>query len=181
MLDWSRVHVDDSTRSLLGGPLKPADVLDRLEKEERLGDAVQVLAQLLGKRAGVWWACQCVWDAHRPNPAPKVNDAVAAAVRWVQDPCEESRKLAEKPAKAASLESSAGCLAEAVFRTAGSMTGPNSPMVAVPAELTGSLVAGAVALASIEKDPQAGPTVIRKFLSLGKEIASGKNRWDSRV
>ena len=66
---------------------------DRLVDQECYPDAIRFLAHALPKRQAVWWGSLCLWHVYRPAPPAAVADILQAAVRWVQEPMEERRRM----------------------------------------------------------------------------------------
>jgi hypothetical protein len=150
---------------------------DALMERELHADAIQVLPHLLPKRAAVWWGALCAWQANRAAPPALFSAALEAALNWVYDPGEEKRQAAEAPAKAATMHSSAGCLAWAAFWSGGSMAAPELPTIVPPPQVTAVTVGGAVLLACVEYEPLRYLDHYRHALDLGIEIAQGRLLW----
>jgi hypothetical protein len=126
----------------------------------------------LPKREAVWWACQCV----RPASGAAAS-AIQAAEAWVAEPSEARRRAAQPAAEAAGVGTPAGCAALAAFFSGGSLAPPDLTAVPPADDLTETCVAGALDLAAVQAEPEKAPERYRRFLTLGLEVADGKNRW----
>ena len=172
-------------RGLLRDDLTTSDFFKLLRDRRLDADALRFLALALPKRFSVWWGCLAVWQMARPDPPPQIAAALGAAVQWVLERSEISRRAAEQPGRNAGLESSAGCLALAAFWSDGSMVPPELPAVPCPPHMTGRLIGNALLLAAVQRDALEYRAHYRQFLQLGTEIAQGENLWaeldDSRI
>src|SRR5262245_56949863 len=167
-----------SGRALLRDDLTPRQFFDLLVEKEEFEDAIRFLAHALPKRAAVWWGCLCLWQESRPEPVAPVRAAIEAAVRWVLEPSDDNRRTADAPARAAGIDTAAGCLAKAVFWSGGSLLPPHLPPVLPKPFLTAKAVAGAVLLAAAHSGTADVRRLRRReFLTIGREVAGGKNRW----
>ncbi len=166
----------DEAKKLLRDDQSPEQFLDVLAGKQQFPDAVRFLASALPKQEAVWWACQCARAADGAPP-PKVAAALEAAEKWVADPKEENRRPTMAAAEAAELGTPAGCAAMGAFMSGGSLAPPNLPVVPPAEHLTAHFVSGGVTLAAVLKEPAKAPEKFKRFLTLGIEVAQGKNRW----
>jgi hypothetical protein len=95
----------------------------------------------------------------------------------VADPKDEKRRAAMPAAEAADLGTPAGCTAAAVYFSGGSLAPPNLPVVAPADHLTAHMVASALTLAAVIKEPEKAAEKHAAFLRTGLEVASGQNAW----
>jgi hypothetical protein len=169
------VPLSEPAAKLLTPQLTPRQFFDIIAANPALADdAIRFLAAALPKREAVWWGVLCVKDAI-PKPNPEAAKALAAAEAWVKEQSEANRRAAENAANAAGYGTPAGCIAAGAFWSGGSLSAPHLPPVPPKDELTGTAVAGAILLASIVA--AAGPEPAKaKFLSLGADVASGRNK-----
>ncbi|MEZ9524602.1 DUF6931 family protein [Enterovibrio norvegicus] len=163
----------DGIKPLIEPSITPEQLLNRALQEGLNADAVIFLAHGLPVREAVWWACCCAstrqdWDEIQ-------LDAIRAAKAWVHTPDETSRRYAETTANAATLQNGAGWVAQAVFWSGGSMTGPTDPIVPPPEYLYAQAVAGAINLTAILPDGAEAETRYRLFIEMGLDIANGGN------
>lgn len=139
-------------------------------------DAICVLAYRMPKRYAVWWGCLCARHAGG-HPLPPVQEAaLQAAVRWVLDPNEEQRRAAEAPGVAATLQTSAGCVARAVFWSGGSLLPAHSPVTPPAPTMTAQAIAGGILTAAAEK---AGNLKANQaeLLAIGFQVSHGSLLW----
>lgn len=156
------------------------EAFDLFRGEGLTSDAVIVLPHLLPKRVAIWWGLLCAWQAYRPAPEERVAAALEGAVRWITEPCEEHRIACEPLARqAGKLSTAAGCLAQAVVYSGGSLAPPHLPLVPPPRELSARLVSGAVRLAAVERDPLNEQRHLHESLAVGLEVAAGRQLWTS--
>ncbi len=151
--------------------------LDQLVERQMHADAVQFLAFALPKREAVWWACVCVGQILGPEPSPAAAAALEAAQAWVIDPKDETRRATFPAAEAADVGTPAGCTAAAAYFSGGSMAPANLPAVAPAEHLTAHLVASALTLAAVIKQPEQAAEKHAAFLRTGLEVASGQHAW----
>lgn len=172
--------LSDAALAMLSGDTAPADYLDALTARELWTDAVRFLASALPKREAVWWSYLCAVEAYAGATPEPVQAALVSVRRWVIEPDEPNRRATEAAAIRAGAGSSAGCSALAAFWSGGSL-GPDGLANAVPPpdHLTARGVTGAILLAAVWTDPARAVERMRRFLTLGGEVAAGKNRWES--
>jgi hypothetical protein len=134
--------------------LAPAAFLAALLDAKLYPDAIRLLAAVLPRRDAVAWAAGCVRDGLGPAPSAKAAAALAAVERWLAGPSDANARAAGEAAEAAGTGTPAGCLASALFYT-GSNIGPaGGAVVAPPAQLPAALIAGAVLLAAVAREPE---------------------------
>ena len=100
-----------------------------------------------------------------------------AVLRWLQQPTEEHRRLAEQVARKVGLVKPAGAVAKATVFAAGSMSPPGLPEVSPPGDLTALTISGAIQGCAGELMAAGVDDPYRQLLRFGLEVASGKNRW----
>jgi hypothetical protein len=71
----------------------------------------------------------------------------------------------------------AGLCCLAAFWSGGSVVPPDQAAVLPAEHLCPDMVANAVLLTAVHTDPARAPEKYARFLSLGKDVAEGKNRW----
>lgn len=172
------VNLSPGARELLEPTLCSHAFFERLLVHECYGDAVRFLPHALPSRRAIWWGCLCAWDLMAAvGGAESERAALDAALAWVLQPSEELRRAAETPARTATLQSPAGCLAQAAFWSGGSMVGPHLPMVPSSSHATPRLVGGAVLRSAIRREPLRALDHYRRYLAMGQDIARGRNLW----
>jgi hypothetical protein len=151
----------------------PHEFLEVLTEKRLYPDAVRLLANGLGKRDAVRWACLCLREALGMNPGPKTRPALDAAEAWARYPTEENRRAGLKAAETTGFGAPAGLAALAAFWSGGSLTGPDEPVVPPDEHMTATAVSGAVLLASVGAAPDDVPKRQQRFLLLGLSVACG--------
>ena len=170
-------RMSDEARGLLTEGMSSRQYLDLLSERGFHADAVQFLAHALPKREAVWWSALCAGQVLGPEPAPKAVAALEAAKAWVIDPKDENRRASFPAAEAAEMGTPAGCTAAAAYFSGGSLAPANLPTVAPAEHITASLVASALILSAVIKEPEKAAEKYASFLQTGLEIASGVQTW----
>jgi hypothetical protein len=148
-------------------------IADLVEEKQHL-DALRLRAYLLPKRESVWWGCLCVRDELNGPLAPKQVAALDAAIAWVSDPCDESRREAERQANATGCDGPGGLLALSAFWTEGSIAPDDAPPVPADDRLTSRGVAAALITAAYHGDATLADQRLASFFEKGQEVADGK-------
>jgi Family of unknown function (DUF6931) len=164
------IEVSEPARKLLEPQATPAGFLTRLTETGMAREAVGFLAHALPKREAVWWACQCVREA-RLESDEAAKAALLAAAHWVVDPSEANRRAAHRAAEQAQATPES-FVALGAFFSGGSMAPPEAPEVKPANDLTPRLVAGAILLAAVAKEPEKAPQRYQRFVELGVQTAN---------
>ncbi len=168
-----RVDLPAEAGAVLAGCTATAEALERLESRGFLIEAARLIAHALPKREATWWACMC---AHHTAPAdlPEPDRAaVAAAEQWVRRQSDEPRRAAFAAAQQAGFGSPEAWAAVAAFWSGDSMSPLGQPAVPPADHLTGTAVAGAVALAAVRRRPERQKDRLARFLDSAHNIAAG--------
>ena len=149
------------------------DALDRLESAGFATEAARMLAHALPKREGVWWACVCA--AHTAPPDLTEADRLAreAAELWVRQQKDEPRRAAMAHAEAAGFQTPEAWAGVAAFWGGDSMAPVGQAAIPPGPELTGTAVAGSVALSAVRGDFALRDARLKRFLESGRNIAAG--------
>ncbi len=157
----------------MAGEGREAEMLEHLVASGFLVEATRLVAHALPKREAVWWACMCARHT-APPPMPELEGrAVDAAEHWVRTHTDETRRAAFVAAQEAGFDSPGSWTAVAAFWSGGSMAPPGQPVVPPAAYLTGTAVAGAVALAAVRLHPARREARLERFLESGRDVAAG--------
>jgi hypothetical protein len=149
------------------------EALDRLTAGGFLIEATRLVAHALPKREAVWWACMCAIHtapADLPDADRKCREA---AEDWVRQQAEASRRAAFDLAQASGFGTPEAWAAMAAFWSGGSMAPEGQPAVPPAPHLTGTAVAGSVALAAVRGDAARRDARLHQFLESGRNIATG--------
>src|SRR5271157_934157 len=150
----ARAKVGDEAKALLTDEFSTKEFIALLVEKELFPDALRLVAYLLPKREAIGWGCLCVRHilaSQKDQPLPEVQ---VAAERWVSAPHEENRWAAKRTADQEKPKTASGLLAMAVFFAGPSMAPPNLQAVPPPDHATSEMVANAVVLAGVVKEPE---------------------------
>lgn len=168
----------DEALGLLAPGQSPWAFVDALLAHERHEDAIEFVARWLDKRRAVWWGCLAVWCGTRHEPPPAVDAALAAAVAWVREPGEVTRRMAQDAAAGLGAAEPAGALARAVFWSGGSISRPDLPAVEPRPDGTAQTVAALVRAVALRGKPQFVVDRRRQLLRIALEVVRGELPWD---
>jgi hypothetical protein len=160
----NRAKVSDEAKALLTDQTATKAFLGLLVEKELFPDAIRLVAHLLPKREAIGWGCLCVRHSlasQKDKPLPPVQ---LAAERWVSAPSEENRWAAKEGADKEDPKTPSGLLALAVFFAGYSMVPPNLQPVPPPDHTTSEMVAGAVVIAGVVKEPEKAKEKYRVFM-----------------
>ena len=123
-------------------------------------------------RECIWWGYSCI--RFLCDDLPEIQGkALEICFRWLQEPTEANRRLAELSAKQCELDNACGWLAQAVFWSGGSITPVNGPESPAPPYLYSHAVAGAICLAAVLPDGRKGEANYKDCIASGIDIANG--------
>lgn len=148
-----------------------------LRENKLYADALRFVAHALPIQPAIWWGSLCIWEAHRPEPDPKVAASLQAVVAWIQMPSETTRRAAEAAAKEVGSAHPAGMLGLAVFFSGGSISKPGLPAVEPKPGLAAKTLAGAVLLASKQTKPKLVAQRQHQFLVFAEDVSTGRSMW----
>lgn len=165
-------------QGLLQPEMPPADLLHALIERGLYDDAIRLLAYGLEPAQAVWWGTLCAWHVLRQQDEPRPADlaAVETILGWLEDPSEEHRYAAKRAKQEAGPGSLAGCIAQAVYFSGGSISYPGLPEVIPEDGAFGRLISTGL-LNSIKSTRSTEPQRARQFLHFGIEVAQGQNGW----
>jgi len=149
------------------------DALNQLEAAGFLLEASRLTAHALPKREAVWWACMCASHTAPPDLPETDRQARETAEHWVRQQTDALRRAAMQQAEAGGFASPEAWAAVAAFWSGDSMAPEGQPAVPPAPHLTGTAVAGAVALAAVRGDPVRQPKRLKHFLESARNIAAG--------
>ena len=168
-----RVAPSPPAAACLHGVTATEAALERLAASGFEAEAARLAAHALRRREAVWWACQCALHTAPLDLPPADRAAREAAEEWVRKQTDELRRRAMAQAQAGSFATPEAWAAVAAFWSGGSMAPPDQPVVPPAAHLTGTAVAGAVALAAVRGRPERQRARLSRFLDSAREIARG--------
>jgi uncharacterized protein DUF6931 len=136
-------------------------------------EAARLVAHALPKREAVWWACMCAVHTAPVTLAEVDRKAREAAEIWVRQQTEPARRAAMAFAQATSFGTPEVWAAVAAFWSGDSMAPEGQPAVPPAPHLTGTAVAGAIALSAVRGDVSRRSIRLQRFLESGRNIAAG--------
>lgn len=162
-----RAKVGDEAKALLSKGTSTKEFIGLLVENEMFKDGLKLLAHLLPKRECVGWGCLCVKHvlAEQKVQPPDVQIAVE---RWVAAPSEENRWAAKQLADKEKPKTASGLLALGAFFAGPSIAPPHHPRpVPPPDKLTSVMVANAVLMAGLGKEPKKAKEKYAVFMQKG--------------
>lgn len=173
----ARYEASPAVVKLASAEANPAKLVSLLVAGGQADEAVEFIARWLPARQAIWWGCLSLWDIYRPAPLPEVDATLGSIVRWVEEPSEENRRLAEIGGKSLSAKHPVGALALATFWTSGSMSAADLPEVAPPQNLSMQVIAAALNLAILREPANRRDELFQHFAKLGLEVAAQPAHW----
>jgi Family of unknown function (DUF6931) len=159
-----RAKVGDEAKALLTDEFSTKEFIALLVEREVFPDALRLVAYLLPKREVIGWGCLCVRHVLASQEGKPLPNVQVAAERWVSAPNEQNRWAAKQTAENEDPMTLSGLLAMAVFLAGPSMAPPNLPAVPPPDHATSEIVANAVFLAGVVKEPEKAKEKYRVFM-----------------
>jgi hypothetical protein len=162
----------------LAGPSPvPRDFLQKLIDAKLHRDAIAFMAHGLPRREAVWWAWVTAKRAAGATPLPKIKASLDATERWVAQPSEENSHRARELAEAADFGTPAGLAGLAAYFSGPSLTPPGQTVVPAPPFAASKMIAGAILLASMGEDPEAGMVKLLAAIKQGIEVGAKVKLW----
>jgi hypothetical protein len=162
----------EATIAVEGCATVPA-ALAALEAGGFQAEAARLIAYALPKREAVWWACMCALHTAPPDLPEPDRAAREAAELWVRQPTDPIRRAAMACAHATAFGTPEAWAAVAAFWSGDSMAPEGQPAVPPAPHLTGTAIAGAVALSAVRGDVSRRSARLQRFLESGRNIAAG--------
>ncbi len=110
-------------------------------------DALKVLAHALGGRQCIAWSLACLGEL-KPS-TPKQELAITAVEKWLAEPNDDNRRAVQDAARQAKISTPAGCIAQAVFFSEGSIAPKGANEVPPPAYVAEKIATGGILLAVV--------------------------------
>ncbi|HEX5280437.1 MAG TPA: hypothetical protein VFW28_10175 [Micropepsaceae bacterium] len=152
----------------------PVAYFKSLVDRDKLDEAVSFLAQALPRHEVVTWAARTVRDLAPPETEPAEQNALKAALLWVQNPAEARRRAAFDAAQAADSCSAECMAAMAAYYSGGSIAPPDCEPLPAPRHAAGLFAGAAIRIAAgRSKDRKAA---LRTALKAGVEFTRADER-----
>lgn len=150
-----------------------SDALAHLETGGFLLEAARLIAFGLPKREAVWWACMCAFHT-APRDLPDTDRlARETAEKWVRQQADDTRRAAMGYAEIGDFATPEAWAAVAAFWSGDSIAPVGQQAIPPAPHLTGTAVAGAVALSATRGDVMRQKSRLLRFLESGRNIAAG--------
>jgi hypothetical protein len=165
--------LDEAAAPVVQGCAETADALERLEAAGQLISAARLGGFALPRREAVWWASKCAAHTAPPQQPELHVRTREAAELWVRRQDDVTRRAAMDLARLAGFNTPEAWVAVAAFWSGESTSPVGQPIVPPAPHLTGTAVAGAVALAAVRGDATRQTARLIRFLASLREIADG--------
>lgn len=167
--------LEDEGKSIFNEKLKTTEFLEQLLENEFYMDAITLLAHSLPKREAVWWSCLCA-KKHLDSVNDEIySQSLAAAEKWVYEPSEKNRRIAEFYAEKSQYETAAAWAAAAAFWSGDSIMPEGEPVVAPAEYLYSHAVKGCIITCVGMDDGNSVEDRYQAYLTHGINIAKGGN------
>jgi len=168
-----RFELSDEAAEAVSGEMAPMQVIESLQTQGLYIDLVGFLCHALPMRETIWWACLAL-ELRMADWTAEQQRAIADCKRWVQEPDEAKRRLAERQAEALGHQCAPGWLAQAVFwNGSGSLGEPGQPVVLPPEFLYAKAAAGAINTAAVIPEWDSTDEYNRRVCELALDLARG--------
>ncbi|WP_027858914.1 DUF6931 family protein [Marinobacterium jannaschii] len=168
-----RFELSEEAAGVVNGEMAPVELLQSLQQQELYIDAVNFLCHALPMREVIWWVCLAL--GLRSDVWSQQEQAVLEnGRRWVQEPDEAKRRLAEQQVLRLGTERAPGWLAQAVFwNGSGSLGEPGQPVVLPPEFLYAKAAAGAINVAAALPEWHGHKKFNEQVIAMALDIAAG--------
>ena len=164
------VEFSDPAQALLTDGIKAEDFLDALIADERLDDAVRLLAAWLPPPQSVAWGCACLKQFGEGQLSARQKTSVEAAEKWAAEPTEEHRRAAQQAAENLQSRTPAGWIALAAFWSGGSIGSPDAPEIPATPGMSARAVGLVVTtVATWGGSKISAPDALRSFIEQGRQ------------
>jgi len=165
-------ELEEQSAELLKDDHTTVDFLDILVSQKLYSDAINLLSHSLPNREAVWWACICAKPISDDDLS---KDTLLAAEKWVYEPTEKNRRLAEFYAEKGKFGSAASWVAAAAFWSGDNIVGEQDPKIAPGEYLYAHAVSGSIMTSVCLQDDISQSDLFEKYISHGLNIANGGN------
>jgi len=168
-------ELEDEANDLYKEDLTTIEFLELLMSKELYMDAITLLSHSLPKREAVWWACICAKKHQEAVNDELFNKTLTAAEKWVYDPSEKNRRVAEFYAEKGQYETAASWVAAAAFWSGDSIMPEGEPAIAPAEYLYSHAVRGCIITCVGMNEESSIEDSYQLYLSHGLNIANGGN------
>jgi len=169
----ARFELSQEAAAVVNGEMAPAELLQQLQQQELFIDAVNFLCHALPMREVIWWVCLAL-ELRRETWTPEELAVIENSKRWVQEPDEAKRRMAEQQVLRLGTDRAPGWLAQAVFwNGSGSLGEPGQPVVLPPEFLYSKAAAGAINVAAALPEWDGYQAFNQQVIAMALDIAAG--------
>lgn len=177
LVAWGKIKLKPEGAKLLANTMTSREFFETLLAHDCLADARRILSHAMPKRRALWWGVMAAHDALRATQSPEFVAVERLVTQFVHTPTEDLRRGCGELAKRTAVNSIAGCLVNAAFFSAGSVSPPGLPPVAPRPFVTGRLVGVVVYLSAVTRSAALYKQYLREYLRWGVAISAGQMLW----
>lgn len=170
-------ELDEELRKSFAPGAPHRAVIQQLVNAAKFPEAVKFVAFSLPRREGVWWAWVTAKRAAGAEAPPPIKASLDATERWIAQPTDANRRTAFDLAQAAELGTPAGCAGAAAFFAGDSIAPPNVGAVPPGPYDCNKMIANAVILAAVIKEPEKAPEKFVQSLQQGLDVIGKIKVW----
>lgn len=168
-----RFPLSKKAAALVSDEMPPLQLIETLQANDLFIDLVNFVCHGLPMRETIWWACLAL-ELRTADWTADEQRAIADCKRWVMEPDEAKRRLAERQTVALGRQCAPGWLAQAVFwNGSGSLGQPGQPVVLPPEFLYAKAAAGAINTAAVIPEWSGNKDYRRRVVEIGLDLARG--------
>lgn len=170
-------ELDEETRAGFAPGAPHRAIVQHLVNAGKFPEAIKFVAFSLPRREGVWWAWVTAKRAAGAEPPPAVKASLEATERWISQPTDANRRVAFELAEKAELATPAGCAGAAAFFAGDSVAPPNVAAVPPGPFDCNKMIANAVILSAVIKEPVQAPEKFVQSLQQGLDVIGKIKLW----
>jgi hypothetical protein len=177
-LDTAKLaELDDELRASFAPNAAHRAVVQQMVNEGKFPEAIKFVAFSLPRREGVWWAWVTAKRAAGAEAPPPVKASLDATERWISQPTDANRRTAFELAEKAEIGTPAGCAGAAAFFAGESIAPPNVQAVPPGPWDCNKMIANAVILSAVLKEPEKAPEKFLQSLQQGLDVVGKIKIW----
>jgi hypothetical protein len=170
-------ELDDGLRASFAPGAPHRSVVQQMVTASQFPEAIKFVAFCLPRREGVWWAWVTAKRAAGPDAPPAVKASLDATERWISQPTDANRRAAFDLAQKAEIGTPAGCAGAAAFFAGESVAPPHVEVVPPGPYDCNKMIANAVILSAVIKEPEKAPEKFLASLQQGLDVISKIKAW----
>jgi hypothetical protein len=170
-------EVDEETRNGFAPGAPHRAVVQQLVTMGKFAEAVRFVAFAMPRREGVWWAWVTAKRSAGADAPPPIKAALEATERWIAQPTDANRRQAFELAQQADIGTAAGCAGAAAFFAGESIAPANVATVPPGPHDASKMIAGAVLLSVLAKEPEKAPEKFLAAIQQGLDVITKIKLW----